>query len=68
EGIVPAPESAHAVAAVLQEGRRCQREGRAEVILFNLSGHGLFDLGAYQAFLDGSLAGERSAVAAAATA
>jgi len=68
EGIVPEPESAHAVAAVLQEGRRCQREGRAEVILFNLSGHGLFDLGAYQAFLDGSLAGERAAVAAAATA
>ncbi len=55
EGIVPAPESAHAVAAVIKEARRCQREGRRETLLFNLSGHGLFDLGAYQAYLDGEL-------------
>jgi len=56
EGIVPAPESAHAVAAVVGKAAELREEGRAATILFSLSGHGLFDLGAYEAYLDGRLA------------
>ena len=55
EGIVPAPESAHAVAGVVRKARELKEEGRAATILFSLSGHGLFDLAAYEAFLDGRL-------------
>ncbi len=51
EGIVMAPESAHAVCAVVGEAQRAKDEGREPCILFNLSGHGLLDLGAYEAFL-----------------
>jgi len=47
EGIVPAPESTHAIKAAMEEALRCKREGKAETILFNLSGHGHFDMGAY---------------------
>jgi tryptophan synthase beta chain len=47
EGIVPAPEASHAVKAAIDEALRCKREGKAEVILFNLSGHGHFDMQAY---------------------
>ena len=47
EGIVPAPEAAHALKAVNDEAIRCREEGRSEVILVNFSGHGFFDLGAY---------------------
>ena len=47
EGILPAPEATHAVKATIDEALRCKRDGRAEVILFNLCGHGHFDLQAY---------------------
>jgi len=55
EGIVPAPESAHAVKVAIDEALRCKREGKGQVIAFNLSGHGHFDLGAYDAYLKGEL-------------
>ena len=55
EGIVPAPESAHAIAAVVRKARELAVAGRSAALVFSLSGHGLFDLGAYQAHLDGSL-------------
>jgi tryptophan synthase beta chain len=55
EGIVPAPESAHAIHAVAEEARRAREAGRKSVILFNLSGHGLLDLTAYDAYLAGKL-------------
>ena len=44
EGIIPAPESCHAIAATIREARRCKETGEAKVILFNLSGHGLIDM------------------------
>ncbi len=68
EGIVPAPESAHAVAAVVAKAIELREEGREGVILFSLSGHGLFDLSAYEAYLDGTLpeqGDQRAAIAAA---
>lgn len=55
EGIVPAPESAHAVHAAVEQARRATAEGRKRVILFNLSGHGLLDLAAYESYLAGRL-------------
>ena len=55
EGIVPAPESSHAIKAALEEARRADEEGKSRVILFNLSGHGHFDLAAYDAYLAGKL-------------
>ncbi len=55
EGIVPAPEANHAVKAAIDEALRCKREGRSETILFNLSGHGHFDMAAYMAYNSGSL-------------
>jgi tryptophan synthase beta chain len=55
EGIIPAPESAHAIRVVIDEALRCRAAGRGQTILFNLSGHGHFDLGAYEAFLAGKL-------------
>jgi tryptophan synthase beta chain len=55
EGIIPAPESAHAIRVAVDEALRCQQEGRARTIVFNLSGHGHFDLGAYEQFLAGRL-------------
>jgi tryptophan synthase beta chain len=48
EGILPAPESAHAVAAVIDEARKAREAGEEKVILFNLSGHGHFDMHAYE--------------------
>lgn len=56
EGIVPAPESCHAVAAALREAAVCKESGQAKVILFNLSGHGLIDMAAYDQYLAGNLA------------
>jgi tryptophan synthase beta chain len=58
EGIVPAPESSHAIKAAVDEALRCKREGKAETILFNLSGHGHFDMGAYIAYFAGQLKDE----------
>ncbi|MCX6895637.1 MAG: TrpB-like pyridoxal phosphate-dependent enzyme [Verrucomicrobia bacterium] len=55
EGIVPAPESAHAIAAVVKEAVKCREEGKKRVLLFNLSGHGLLDLSAYESFLHGKI-------------
>ncbi|ACJ15632.1 tryptophan synthase beta subunit-related protein [Thermococcus onnurineus NA1] len=55
EGIVPAPESAHAVKAAIDRALKAKEEGKEEVILFNLSGHGLLDLKGYEDFLDGKL-------------
>lgn len=55
EGIVPAPESAHAVKAAIDEALRCKEENKTEVIVFNLSGHGLMDLQGYSDFLAGKL-------------
>jgi tryptophan synthase beta chain len=55
EGIIPAPEPAHAIRAVIEEAEAAKQAGDARVILFNLCGHGNFDLAAYEAFLAGSL-------------
>jgi tryptophan synthase beta chain len=55
EGFISAPETNHAIAAVVQEADRAREEGKEKVILFNWSGHGLVDLGAYDAFLSGKL-------------
>ncbi len=55
EGIVPAPETAHAIKAVVDEAQRCKEEGKEEAIVFNFSGHGHFDLAAYDAYLGGKL-------------
>ena len=55
EGIVPAPEANHAVKGAIEEALRCKREGRAEVILFNLCGHGHFDMAAYSDYFAGKL-------------
>ena len=48
EGILPAPESAHAIAAVIDEANKAREENKEKVILFNLSGHGHFDMHAYE--------------------
>ncbi len=50
EGIIPAPESTCAIRCAIDEALRCKLEGKAESILFNLSGHGHFDMGANTAF------------------
>jgi tryptophan synthase beta chain len=55
EGIIPAPESAHAVRAAIDEALVCKSEGRGKVIAFNLSGHGHFDMASYDAFHRGLL-------------
>ena len=55
EGIVPAPESNHAVRAAIDEAIAAREEGKPRTILFNLSGHGHFDLAAYEAYLTGRL-------------
>ena len=55
EGIIPAPETAHAVKGAIEEAMRCKREGKAETILFNLSGHGHFDMAAYTEYFSGKL-------------
>ena len=55
EGIVPAPESAHAIRAAIDEALDAKAKGEKRVILFNLSGHGNFDMGAYEAYLNGKL-------------
>jgi len=55
EGIVPAPEANHAVKGAIDEALRCKAEGRSETILFNLCGHGHFDMSAYSAYFAGKL-------------
>ena len=56
EGIIPAPESCHAIAATINEALKCKETGEAKTILFNLSGHGLVDMTAYDQYLSGTLA------------
>lgn len=55
EGIVPAPESCHAIAAAIREANIAKEEGTKKTILFNLSGHGLVDMSAYDQYLSGNL-------------
>ncbi|MBS7409031.1 MAG: TrpB-like pyridoxal phosphate-dependent enzyme [Prevotellamassilia sp.] len=55
EGIVPAPESCHAIAATVREALKCREAGEQKVLLFNLSGHGLIDMAAYDRYLAGDL-------------
>ncbi|WP_128546872.1 TrpB-like pyridoxal phosphate-dependent enzyme [Larkinella soli] len=55
EGIIPAPEATHAIATVIREAERAREEGTAKTILFNLCGHGHFDMGAYEQYLSGKL-------------
>ncbi len=55
EGIVPAPESTHAIAATIQEALKAKEEGTHKTILFNLSGHGMIDMSAYDQYLAGDL-------------
>jgi tryptophan synthase beta chain len=55
EGIVPAPESAHAIRAAIDEALDAKAKGEKRVILFNLSGHGNFDMAAYESYLGGKL-------------
>ncbi|MEI7811608.1 MAG: TrpB-like pyridoxal phosphate-dependent enzyme [Ignavibacteria bacterium] len=55
EGIIPAPESSHAIKATIEYAKRCKESGEKKTILFNLSGHGLLDLGAYDAYLRNDL-------------
>lgn len=55
EGIIPAPESTHAIAATIREAKKCKESGEKKVILFNLSGHGLIDMPSYDQFINGDL-------------
>ena len=55
EGIIPAPEPTHAIAATIREAVRCRESGEAKVILTALCGHGHLDLGAYEQYLAGEL-------------
>ena len=55
EGLIPAPETNHALATVVEEALKAKEEGKEKVILFNMSGHGLIDLGSYDKYFSGSL-------------
>jgi tryptophan synthase beta chain len=55
EGIIPAPESNHAIAACIEEAMRCKESGEAKTLFFNLSGHGHFDMAAYDRYFAGEL-------------
>lgn len=55
EGIIPAPESTHAIAQAIHEAKKAKEEGKAKTILFNLSGHGMIDLYAYEQYFAGKL-------------
>ncbi|MDH5716699.1 MAG: TrpB-like pyridoxal phosphate-dependent enzyme [Spirochaetia bacterium] len=55
EGIIPAPESAHAVQGAIEEAKKADEEGKTKTILFNLSGHGHFDMSAYTQYFSGKL-------------
>jgi tryptophan synthase beta chain len=52
---MPAPESAHAIRAAMDEALKCKESGEKKVIVFNLSGHGHFDMASYAAYLNGEL-------------
>ena len=53
EGIIPAPESSHAIARAITEAETAKKDGKKKVILFNLSGHGMLDLQAYDEYMNG---------------
>ncbi|MBI5809527.1 MAG: TrpB-like pyridoxal phosphate-dependent enzyme [Ignavibacteriales bacterium] len=55
EGIVPAPESSHAIKEAIEQAIKCKESGEAKTILFNLSGHGFLDLGSYEMYLENEL-------------
>lgn len=55
EGLVPAPESSHAVKEAIEQALKCKETGEAKTILFNLSGHGFLDLGSYEMYLENQL-------------
>jgi predicted alternative tryptophan synthase beta-subunit len=55
EGIIPAPESNHAIRAAIDEALRCKESGEAKTIFFNLTGHGHFDMAAYDRYFAGDL-------------
>jgi tryptophan synthase beta chain len=55
EGIIPAPETAHAIASVMEEAVKARESGKKRVIVFNFSGHGMLDLSAYETFLTGKM-------------
>lgn len=55
EGIVPAPESSHAIKEAIEQALKCKESGEAKTILFNLSGHGFLDLGSYESYLENQL-------------
>ncbi len=55
EGIIPAPETTHAIASTIREAKKAKEEGKEKVILFNLSGHGLMDMVGYEKFINGEL-------------
>jgi tryptophan synthase beta chain len=55
EGLLPAPETSHAICAVVEEAKRCKAEGKEELIVFNFSGHGHFDMAAYEKYFAGEL-------------
>ncbi len=55
EGILPAPEPSHAILVAMQEALACKESGESKTIVFNLCGHGHFDLASYDAFLQGRL-------------
>ena len=55
EGIIPAPESTHAIRACLDEAMRCKQRGEARTLFFNLSGHGHFDMASYDRYFAGEL-------------
>ncbi|MBP5333227.1 MAG: TrpB-like pyridoxal-phosphate dependent enzyme, partial [Bacteroidales bacterium] len=55
EGIIPAPESCHAIAATIQEALKCKETGEKKTILFNLSGHGFVDMSVYDSYFSGEM-------------
>ena len=55
EGIIPAPETTHAIAATIREAKKAKEEAKEKVILFNFSGHGIMDLTGYDKYLTGQL-------------
>jgi tryptophan synthase beta chain len=55
EGIIPAPESCHAIAATITEALKCKETGEAKTILFNLSGHGFVDMSSYDQYFSGDM-------------
>ena len=55
EGIIPAPEATHGIATAIAEANKCKEEGVSKTILFNMCGHGHFDMKAYQDYFEGKI-------------